>query len=220
MRGNMTLIIHAFLEERLTKTFKPLAEIPSAPYQWAAIACSPSWMARIPLRQTNSKSHSPIMNRETKSCAEGGGGEKGKFHGHPNQSQTRETESTTIQTKHKTRQVKRLLRLFAFLVLFIVFTLIGEKILYDLPGWRTVGLAAIMGWLIALSVNLEETHPRNALQTTLSIELAMTVFGIATLFKEKGTIDTPWLLCFLIAIGSIATATINYLNVTSVTEEK
>lgn len=130
------------------------------------------------------------------------------------------TESTTIQTKHKTRQVKRLLRLFAFLVLFIVFTLIGEKILYDLPGWRTVGLAAIMGWLIALSVNLEETYPRNALQTTLSIELAMTVFGIAMLFKEKGTIDTPWLLCFLIAIGSIATATINYLDVTSVTEEK
>lgn len=207
------------MEEKRTKTFVSLAEIPSAPNQWAAMACNPSWTARIPLRQTNSQNHNPIAPRYKKSCMEGTGG-KGIFHNQPNQSQSKEPDSKVNQDRHKTRQAGRFLMLCLFSTLELInILLIGERVLKDTPGWGTIGVAAILGWLISMSANLEESDAKQATITTLVISLIALAFGVACTIREARGIGEPFLLVVVVAAGTIATAVRNYLDVASVTRQ-
>ncbi len=142
------------------------------------------------------------------------------FHNQPNQSQSIEVTSKVSQTRTKTRQAGRFLMLCLFSILELInILLIGERILKDTPGWRTIGLAAILGWLASMSANLEESDAKQATITTLVISLIALAFGVAGTSREARGIGEPFLLVFVVAAGTLATAVRNYLDVASVTKQ-
>ncbi|MEJ5200590.1 MAG: hypothetical protein WHV66_00040 [Anaerolineales bacterium] len=176
-------------------------------------------MDRIPLRMTNRKNQSPITIRHKKSCAEGAGG-KDKLHDQPNQSQNIEAASKVNQTRHNHRQAGQFLMLLFSIVLFINILLIGEKVLKNTPGWKTIGLAVILGWLSSMSVNLEENSAKQAVTTTLTMSLIALLIGTAIMLREAKKIEEPLLLVLVVATGTTATVVKNYLDVASVTRKE
>ncbi|WP_298007190.1 hypothetical protein [uncultured Anaerolinea sp.] len=213
MSGNKALAIHDLLEEQRTNTFVPFAEMPFAPNQWAAIACSPSWTARIPLRQPNRMNQIPDAVKNIKSCSDGAEG-KGKPNSHPNQSQAIEANNTDNHMRPKIRQAGRVLMLCLFSTfLLISILLIGENIFQGAAGWNMIGAAAILGWLSSLSVNLEETSPKSAWINTVFISMIAVIIGCAAAVKGKIGIEESQRLALIIAAGTMATAARNYLDV-------
>lgn len=151
---------------------------------------------------------------------EGTGG-KGMLYNQPNQSQISKPESKVNQTRHKTRHAGRFLMLcLCSTLLFMNILLIGERVLKGTPGWSTIGLAAMLGWLISMSANLEERNAKRATTTTLAINLLALALGVAGTMREARGIGEPLLLVFVVASGTMATAMSNYLDVASVTKRK
>lgn len=106
------------------------------------------------------------------------------------------------------------------IVLFINILLIGEKVLKNTPGWKTIGLAVILGWLSSMSVNLEENSAKQAVTTTLTMSLIALLIGTAIMLREAKKIEEPLLLVLVVATGTTATVVKNYLDVASVTRKE
>lgn len=70
-----------------------------------------------------------------------------------------------------------------------------------------------------MSANLEESDAKQAAITTLVISLIAFVFGVAGTIREARGIGEPFLLVFVVAAGTVATAVRNYLDVASVTKQ-
>jgi energy-converting hydrogenase Eha subunit C len=132
-----------------------------------------------------------------------------------------EAVSKANQTKQKKRQAGRFLMLCLFsTLLFINILLIGERVLKDTPGWRTIGLAAMLGWLISVSASLEEGDPKRAAMATLAVSLIALLLGTASMMHEARGIGEPLLLVFAVATGTVVAAARNYLDVAIATKPK
>lgn len=126
-----------------------------------------------------------------------------------------------FEAEVREREAGRFLILCLFsTLLFINILLIGERVLKDTPGWRTIGLAAVLGWLVSVSANLEEHSPRRAAMATLAVSLIALLLGTASMMHEARGIGEPLLLVFAVAAGTAAAAVRNYLDVASVTNPR